>query len=87
MTPLSDLGYLGHGLMQLRSAIAERTAEDVPGEALAVDAHQDWFVLHSNVAVLFAADTAQAQGEVRLRIDKRGVGDQIKIAELIRQFN
>ena len=79
--------YLRHGLMQLRSAIAERAPEDVPGEALAVNTHQYRLVVHNNAAVLFKADAAQAQGEVRLRIAEGGVSHEIKTAETIRELD
>ena len=38
-------------------------------------------------AVDFDADAAHAQGQVRLRIDHRGVGDQIEVAEARRQLD
>ena len=68
-TPLPACGDLGHRLMKLRAAIAQHAAEDVAGQTLAVDAHQDRLGLHRNDAVDLDADAAHAQGQVRLRID------------------
>ena len=64
-----------------------RLLEDVAGQALAVDAHQHRLVLHRHDAVDLDADAAHAQGQVRLRIDHRGVGDQVELAELRRQLD
>ena len=69
-----------HRLVQLRAAVAQQAVEDVAGQALAVDADQHRLVLHRHAAVDLDADAAHAQGQVRLRIDDRRVGDQVELA-------
>src|SRR5262249_22037346 len=76
----SGFAHLFHGLLQLRATIAAQAAENVAGQALAVDAYQDRLLLDGNLAVDLEADAAQAQGQVRLRVHHRGVGNQVELA-------
>src|SRR5258707_1249513 len=77
----AGLGDLGHGLVELGAAIAEHALENVAGQALAVDAHEDRLGLHWDGAVDLEADAAHAQGQVRLGVHQRSVGDQVESAE------
>src|SRR5262245_54455292 len=83
---LARLGDLEHRLVQLRAAVAQHAGEDVAGQALAVNANKNRLGLHRHLPVDFNADAAIAQREVRLRIDDRGVRDQVEFAVLGRQL-
>ena len=79
--------HLLHRLVQLRAAVAQQALEDVAGQALAVDAHQHRLGLHRHLPLHLDADAAHAQGQVRLRIDHRRVGDQVEVAVRRRQLH
>jgi hypothetical protein len=59
------LGDLLESELQLRAAVAPPRAEDVTGEALAVDAHED---------VLASGDVPGDEREMVLAVDERQVG-------------
>ncbi len=73
--------------MKLSATIAETTAEDVARQTLAVNAHEDRVLLHGYSAAEFHADPADTQRQMWFQIDKRRVGDQIKVTQPRRQLD
>ena len=51
-----------------------------------MDADKDWLILYRDLAVDFDADASLAQGEMRLRVHHRRVGNQIKLPVSRRQL-
>ena len=75
-----------HGGVELVAAVAARAAEDVAGQAFAVDADEDGLVVGDWLAgVVELADAALAQRQVRLRVDGALVGVQPELAPLGRE--
>ena len=67
------------GRFELEAAVAPQRAEDISGEALAVDADECLAGIGDGPAGLVQpADGTLAQGDVRLGADLRLVGDQVK---------
>src|SRR5262245_25754072 len=66
--------------MQLGAAITELAFENVPSQALTVDAHEDGFSLHGNAAAHFDPDSAHADCQMRLGIHDRRIREEVKLA-------
>ncbi len=70
-----------HGVFELGAAVTASGAEDIAGEAFAMDADEDGIVMDDGISGGIAiSDAAFAEGEVRLRVDGTLVGEEFEVA-------